>query len=288
MDSTHEILYGAVAENSNQVQQPLYARDILSVSIAAAAAAAMLLAGKVVLDLVVDDQSSSAMHLSKKIVDALGTAGFVFLAGTLYGIVNDIRACHQCIEYFTVGHTTMHKRIVPSDHPITNALAWGMWGSLPLSLVASVVVAIAELAMNGASLPNQNIDIYAGMMLFAGAVTLLVAERRAANTRQYWSRDDQQVKLNAHFDAMYLPARNKKIHALCCCVTIGGFQDVELSRVPQGKRAAYMATGARNITGYVLLPAMATLIVLARIVVRTLAHFDNTLAESSLLSLSRF
>jgi hypothetical protein len=55
--------------------------------------------------------------------------GTTMLTGISYGIINDMIACRDCIEYFTVGHffdgTRLANRPLLSLNPNLNALAWG-------------------------------------------------------------------------------------------------------------------------------------------------------------------
>jgi hypothetical protein len=72
-------------------------------------------------------------------------ASRVMLLGVAYGIANDLLACHECIEYFTVGHVNdgrrLEKRLVLTLDPCINALVWGAVATWHVSLAAGCLLA---------------------------------------------------------------------------------------------------------------------------------------------------
>jgi hypothetical protein len=61
--------------------------------------------------------------------EAVRIIGLTVLTGVGYGIANDMVACRDCIEYFTVGHiydgTAFRNRALKTLDPNLNAIAWG-------------------------------------------------------------------------------------------------------------------------------------------------------------------
>lgn len=62
--------------------------------------------------------------------ESIKIIGLTVLTGTAYGIINDMIACRDCIEYFTVGHfydgLSLTNRPIQSLNPNLNAIVWGM------------------------------------------------------------------------------------------------------------------------------------------------------------------
>ncbi len=68
----------------------------------------------------------------------------VTLMGIFYGILNDVIACRDCIEYFTVGHfydeRHLDHRPVNTLDPNINAIIWGIFATWHFSIVAGVII----------------------------------------------------------------------------------------------------------------------------------------------------
>lgn len=65
--------------------------------------------------------------------------GRIVLFAATYGILNDLRACYVCPEYFTVGHIYGGYRLVETLDFIPNALVWGIVATVKLAAYAGVV-----------------------------------------------------------------------------------------------------------------------------------------------------
>ncbi len=57
--------------------------------------------------------------------------GLTICTGVIYGIFNDMIACRECIQYFTIGHIYREGddrdyRPLRTLNPTINALVWGM------------------------------------------------------------------------------------------------------------------------------------------------------------------
>jgi len=62
--------------------------------------------------------------------EAVRIIGLTMLTGMGYGIANDMVACRDCIEYFTVGHRydgiALRNRPLLTLNPTLNAIAWDL------------------------------------------------------------------------------------------------------------------------------------------------------------------
>lgn len=71
--------------------------------------------------------------------------GLTVLTGVSYGIANDMFACRDCIEYFTVGHRydgqKLRNRPLNTLDPTLNAIAWGSIATWPVCALAGVLFA---------------------------------------------------------------------------------------------------------------------------------------------------
>jgi hypothetical protein len=63
--------------------------------------------------------------------------GSMILTPVMYAILNDLRACRTCIEYFTLGHIYDAPRLVMNLNPNQNAIIWGIFVAAKLSLFGS-------------------------------------------------------------------------------------------------------------------------------------------------------
>lgn len=77
--------------------------------------------------------------------EAVRIIGTTVLTGIGYGVVNDMIACRDCIEYFTVGHgydgKNLGYRALNTLDPSLNALAWGTMATWPVCTIAGVFFA---------------------------------------------------------------------------------------------------------------------------------------------------
>lgn len=73
--------------------------------------------------------------------DLVRAWGFLILNVAVYGIVNDLRACRQCIEYFRLKYIYDGERLVLTrNDPNLNALIWGVCSSVLFPSFVSFVV----------------------------------------------------------------------------------------------------------------------------------------------------
>ncbi|MCH9811185.1 hypothetical protein K0U07_00305 [bacterium] len=67
------------------------------------------------------------------------------LTGVAYGVVNDMFACRECIEYFTVGHRydgkNLRNRPIQTLNPTLNAIVWGQIATWHVCTIAGAVFA---------------------------------------------------------------------------------------------------------------------------------------------------
>lgn len=175
------------------------------------------------------------------------------LTAVTYGIINDQIACRQCIHYFTVGHTPFHKRLLKTDDPTLNGIVWGIHATWVLGLAAGVAMAVAATATSLVALSALHLTPVALLLVIGACV---YAHRKSKEAEKEWSKPEQQDVLNATFQQTIYPQ--------------SGYHAVDLRRVPNDKRAAYMAVGERNRVGYKVMPIAGLAIVLGTIAVRIL------------------
>jgi hypothetical protein len=165
------------------------------------------------------------------------------ITAVAYGIINDLFACHQCLEYFTNGHTAFHKRLITSNNPNANAVVWGIHATWILGAIAGVVMAVAARAFKIAALTALNLTPFAGALVIG---TCIFANHAAKNEEANWAKPEKQAELAELFNRTIFPAQ--------------GYHPVDLRQVPVNMRAAYMGVGKRNEIGYAVMPAGGALI----------------------------
>lgn len=175
------------------------------------------------------------------------------LTAVSYGIVNDQLACRQCIQYFTVGHTPFHKRLLETDNPTLNGVVWGIYATWALGLIAGVAIATAARATKLVALSALSLTPVAILVVIG---TCTYAHIKSKQVEAEWNRPENRNRLAQIFDQTIVP--NK------------GFHPVDLRRIPEDKRAAYMGVGKRNRVGYTVMPASGFVMVVGSIAVRVL------------------
>jgi hypothetical protein len=175
------------------------------------------------------------------------------LTAVVYGVVNDQIACRQCIEYFTVGHTKFHKRLLETDNPTLNGVAWGIHATWNLGLIAGVAMAQAARATKLVALSALSLTPVAVLVVISACIC---AHIRSKKSEAQWKKHENKSDLESIFNQTILPNP--------------GFHLVDLKRIPIDKRAAYMGVGERNTVGYIVMPASGLIMVVGSIAVRVL------------------
>jgi hypothetical protein len=152
------------------------------------------------------------------------------LAAIRYGIMNDVFSCKKCVEYFTVGHSSNHKRFLETDNVYLNGIVWGITDSWIGGLLVGVVMATATRATNLVALSALQLTPFAIALSFA---TFIISDYSGKQEEEKWSRPDKQQELNAKFDNVIIEPE-------------AGYHVVDLSKIPQDKRAAYLAIEVKN------------------------------------------
>ncbi len=111
--------------------------------------------------------------------ESIKIIGLTVLTGVAYGITNDMIACRDCIEYFSVGHfydaLSLANRPIQSLNPNLNAIVWGMIATWPVCLIAGIALSIiARVPLLGVRL-KINAKQIAPYLAIAAALTLTIA-----------------------------------------------------------------------------------------------------------------
>ena len=119
--------------------------------------------------------------------EAVRIIGMTVLTGVSYGIANDMVACRDCIEYFTVGHfydgKKLQNRPLNTLNPNLNALAWGMIATFHVCAIAGAFFALLARA----PLPGLDIKITSAQLapcLAIGAATALLVSHIGSRIAQ--------------------------------------------------------------------------------------------------------
>lgn len=132
--------------------------------------------------------------------EAVKIIGMTVLTGVGYGIANDMIACCDCIEYFTVGHfydgKNLNSRPLNTLNPTLNALAWGAIATWHVCAIAGTFFALlARTPLPGLALKITAIQL-APYLAIGAAIALLVshvrsrmAQKEMADNPQHKYRD---------------------------------------------------------------------------------------------------
>lgn len=170
--------------------------------------------------------------------ETLRIIGLTVLTGVGYGIANDMIACRDCIEYFTVGHIYDEKRyryrLLKTLDPSLNALAWGMVATWHVCAIAGVLIAIvARAPFPGLKTRVSSAMIFPYLALGA-AFTLLISH--------FKSRAMQKIMINK---------------------PISKYPEVPIDLQP-----GWEACNVRNLIGYISLGVSVTALLVALVLNR--------------------
>lgn len=73
----------------------------------------------------------------------LFSASVAYMAGLLYGMVNDYFATKANLPYFLLGHQASQLSFFMSNDPLVQAIGWGVIATFPLDIIAAIVFAIS-------------------------------------------------------------------------------------------------------------------------------------------------
>ena len=87
----------------------------------------------------------AALGAAKSSNESIKIISYTVLTGVGYGIVNDMFACRDCIEYFTVGHFYDAKKLrfrpIQTLNPTLNAIVWGQMATWHVCAIAGALFA---------------------------------------------------------------------------------------------------------------------------------------------------
>ncbi len=150
-----------------------------------------------------------------------------------YGIANDMIACRDCIEYFTVGHfydeRNLRYRPINSLNPNLNAVVWGMIATWHVACIAGVFLAILARIPLPKITKKVTASQLAPSLLIGAAVTLVISH--------ITSRSAQ----NAMIQTIEQANQGSAPHPM------------KYFDVPTNLQARWEACNVRNTTGYAAL-----------------------------------
>lgn len=117
--------------------------------------------------------------------------GLTVLTGTAYGITNNMIACRDCIEYFTIGNfydgRSLKNRPIQSLNPNLNAIFWGMIATWHVCLIAGIALSIiARVPLPGITLKitAKQIAPYLAMAATLALTIAHIVSRKAQKIMQ--------------------------------------------------------------------------------------------------------
>jgi hypothetical protein len=164
------------------------------------------------------------LFISIPYVQTIQIVALGVLALVRYGIVSDIFSAKKCIEYFTVGHSEFHKKLIDSDNPYLNGIVAGIGNSWVGGCLMGVVMAICARCT---SLVALNAIHLAPFVLGISIATYFLSDYACNKEEAKWLNASKQQELSDRFNTTITPKE--------------GFHPVDLRQIPEDKRAAYLA-----------------------------------------------
>ena len=206
----------------------------------------------IVANRVFGEQIQAANDETAKIIDGLETGAILNLIGVCYGILNNQVSSHTSIEYFTVGHTAFHRRLIPSDNLVLNGFVWGIHGTWRLSALAGFLQGALAVALNFTR-PAMSYMPFAVATAGYSALTFLGA--------YFYSNSDKRRSHWKQFDL-------KNLFSQTIYTKIKEGEDVDLTKIPENKYLGYLNCSDRSDIGHIALPVAAVSEIIAYGVVR--------------------
>ena len=139
---------------------------------------------------------------------AVKIVGMAVLTGVTYGIVNDMIACRDCIEYFTVGHRyhgkELSNRLIKTLNPNLNAIAWGMCASWQVCTIAGLLLAaVARAPFPGLTSKISAVQL-APYLAVTAALTIIFAHIKSRQAQKKMAEIVENVE-NPEFNYTGVP-----------------------------------------------------------------------------------
>ncbi|NGX32544.1 MAG: hypothetical protein K1060chlam4_00592 [Candidatus Anoxychlamydiales bacterium] len=120
--------------------------------------------------------------------EAIKIIGMTVLTGVGYGVANDMIACRDCIEYFTVGHfydaKNLKHRPLNTLNPTLNAIAWGAIATWHICAITGAAFAfLARIPFFGLAVKITAIQL-APYLAIGAAIALLVSHVKSRITQK--------------------------------------------------------------------------------------------------------
>ena len=143
--------------------------------------------------------------------ESIRIIGLTILTGVGYGIANDMVACRDCIEYFTVGHRydgqELRNRPIKTLNPTLNAFVWGMIATWHVCALAGTILAcIARTPFPGLALKISAMQL-APYLAIGAALTIITGHvvsrtsQKAMTKLPYFKYQGVPLKLQPGWEA---------------------------------------------------------------------------------------
>lgn len=161
-------VYGGLPANLRKVEMgPPFMQEILRNGIIGALIAILGVAAFSIISFV------GAPFVLTVLVNAWFAGSAVYLSGLSYGIINDLIGVSKNLPYFSLGHQPQQKALIQSNDRVAVGIAWGIFATMGLSLIAGVIFTAATLITGFIGLPFASFVL--PMLVIALPIALTVA-----------------------------------------------------------------------------------------------------------------
>ncbi|NGX35810.1 MAG: hypothetical protein K1000chlam1_00643 [Candidatus Anoxychlamydiales bacterium] len=200
--------------------------------------------------------------------EAIKIIGITVLTGFGYGVANDMIACRDCIEYFTVGHfydgRNLKNRPLNTLNPTLNALAWGAIATWHVCAIAGTFFSLlARIPFFGLSIKITAIQL-APYLAIGAAIALLVSHVRSRLAQKEMVNKIRTIKSNSSMMGTALARLSPYIRYQ---KPLAKYFHLKYE-VPLELQAGWEACNVRNMTGYASIGIGGALLSIAMIAAR--------------------
>lgn len=206
----------------------------------------------------------------------LFASAIAYMAGLIYGIVNDMFATKANLPYFILGHQATQHSLFISNDPKVQAIGWGIMAAQPIAVIASLVFGITISVVMVSSAPVLTFIL--PLILVVVPLFALCANTYANHSAKNYMKNGISLKLLADVKKQELLTRlglsadadsidldqidwdSESFRALA--KDIGALNDYQLDGLAltsssKKDKANWLANSDRNLMGYAGTPLIA-------------------------------
>lgn len=199
--------------------------------------------------------ATGVLFMAPAVASGLGIGGFVFLNIIGYGLINDMLACRDSIEYFRFGHQPGQREeiCIPSTNKDAQAFYWGILATWIPGLIGAIIIGVcagvAVVPLNSILLPIISVSALSSLV-FAHFYSKKMAEEHS----------HLALRLECHDDVVVTPPYTEAQRNWIRCGIRNELGYGILPLIAVGLTVALIVQAAAGIAIFIALPMAAPIL----------------------------